>query len=147
MSLLADISWIEFAFYINKSGQRSRNEFMVIWEEKPTGFGTSFFLAVYNGVLTTGTAFHRPYLLAFLPSYVEMRHIETGLVSQMIPGSNVRLLFADTPPSVDNGCGDGRGQPTDGLQNGDEIIMPRRTASSRSAWPRAGKVKFMPDDA
>jgi hypothetical protein len=34
----------------------------------------------------------------------------------MIPGSNIRLLFADTLPSADNGGGDGQGQPTDGLQ-------------------------------
>ncbi|KAJ7894339.1 CNH domain-containing protein [Mycena leptocephala] len=58
----------KFAFYINKFGQCSRNQFMLTWEEKPTGF-----------------AFHRPYLLAFLPSYLEIRQVETGLVSQIIP--------------------------------------------------------------
>jgi hypothetical protein len=31
----------EFAFYVNKSGQRARNEFMVFWEGQPTGFGVS----------------------------------------------------------------------------------------------------------
>lgn len=30
----------EFAFYVNKSGRRARNEFMVYWEGVPTGFGT-----------------------------------------------------------------------------------------------------------
>ena len=29
----------EFAFYVNKRGQRSRREFMVYWEGMPTGFG------------------------------------------------------------------------------------------------------------
>ncbi|TFK39883.1 CNH domain-containing protein [Crucibulum laeve] len=75
----------EFAFYVNKNGRRSRTEFMVHWEGMPTGF-----------------ALHEPYVLAFEPSFVEIRHIETGLLSQVIQGSNLRLLFADTPPSVTN---------------------------------------------
>lgn len=29
----------EFAFYVNKSGWRSRREFMVFWEGNPTAFG------------------------------------------------------------------------------------------------------------
>ena len=29
----------EFAFYVNKTGWRSRREFMVYWEGSPTGFG------------------------------------------------------------------------------------------------------------
>ena len=32
----------EFAFYVNKRGQRSRKEFMVHWEGMPTGFGKLF---------------------------------------------------------------------------------------------------------
>jgi len=75
----------EFAFYVDKSGRRSRKEFMVNWEGMPTGF-----------------ALHEPYVLAFEPCFVEIRHIETGLLSQVIQGSNLRLLFADTPPSVTN---------------------------------------------
>lgn len=49
-------------------------------------------------------ALHEPYVLAFEPSFVEIRHIETGLMSQVIQGTNLRLLFADTPPSVTNGA-------------------------------------------
>ncbi|KAF8159549.1 CNH domain-containing protein [Crassisporium funariophilum] len=75
----------EFAFYVNKNGRRSRPNFMVHWEGMPTGF-----------------ALHEPYVLAFEPSFVEIRHIETGLMSQVIQGTNLRLLFADTPPSVTN---------------------------------------------
>ncbi|KAK7056393.1 RHO1 GDP-GTP exchange protein 2 [Paramarasmius palmivorus] len=78
----------EFAFYVNKTGRRSRKEFMVHWEGTPTGF-----------------ALHEPYVLAFEPCFVEIRHIETGLMSQVIQGSNLRLLFADNPPSMTNGGG------------------------------------------
>ncbi|KAG6902575.1 hypothetical protein C0995_014582 [Termitomyces sp. Mi166 len=75
----------EFAFYVNKNGRQSRKDFMVHWEGNPTGF-----------------ALHEPYVLAFEPSFVEVRHIETGHLSQVIQGANLRLLFADTPPSVTN---------------------------------------------
>ncbi|CAK5283232.1 unnamed protein product [Mycena citricolor] len=78
----------EFAFYVNRTGRRSRKNFIVYWEGTPTGF-----------------ALHEPYVLAFEPSFVEIRHIDTGLMSQVIQGSNLRLLFADTPPSVNNGTG------------------------------------------
>jgi hypothetical protein len=76
----------EFAFYVNKNGQRSRKDFIIYWEGIPSGF-----------------ALHEPYVLAFEPAFVEIRHIETGLMSQVIQGNNLRLLFADNPPSVTNG--------------------------------------------
>ena len=47
-------------------------------------------------------ALHEPYVLAFEPSFVEIRHIETGLMTQVIQGTNIRLLFADTPSVVNN---------------------------------------------
>jgi len=75
----------DFAFYVNKTGWRSRKDFMVHWEGSPTGF-----------------ALHYPYVLAFEPTFVEIRHVETGLMSQVIQGNNLRLLFADTPPSTTN---------------------------------------------
>lgn len=47
---------------------------------------------------------HYPYVLAFEPSFVEIRHCETGLMSQVIQGHDLRLIFADTPPSTTNGA-------------------------------------------
>ncbi|KAJ7203954.1 CNH domain-containing protein [Mycena haematopus] len=101
----------EFAFYVNRTGRRSRKEFMVFWEGTPTGF-----------------ALHEPYVLAFEPSFVEIRHIETGLMSQVIQGSNLRLLFADTPPSVNNGNGAGGGY---NYQGGYDPYAP---AASRAGY-------------
>jgi len=75
----------EFAFYVNKSGWRARKNFMVHWEGTPTAF-----------------ALHYPYVLAFEPTFVEVRHVETGLMVQIIQGNNLRCLFADTPPSTTN---------------------------------------------
>jgi hypothetical protein len=45
---------------------------------------------------------HYPYVLAFEPSFVEVRHVETGNLVQIITGNNIRCLFAETPPSTVN---------------------------------------------
>jgi hypothetical protein len=45
-------------------------------------------------------ALHYPYVLAFEPTFVEIRHVETGSMAQIIQGNNLRLLFADMPPST-----------------------------------------------
>jgi hypothetical protein len=50
-----------------------------------------------TGILTT--ALHYPYILAFEPTFVEVRHVETGHLVQIIPGNHIRCLFADSPPS------------------------------------------------
>ncbi|CAG8530410.1 12743_t:CDS:10 [Cetraspora pellucida] len=68
----------EFAFFINKEGWRSRPDRLITWEGTPTSF-----------------AFHYPYVLAFEPSFIEIRHIETGLLEQIIIGHNVRYLYSD----------------------------------------------------
>ncbi|KAI0791960.1 CNH-domain-containing protein [Abortiporus biennis] len=75
----------EFAFYVNRTGWRSRKEFFINWEGAPTGFALNY-----------------PYVLAFEPTFVEIRHVETGAISQIIQGNNLRCLFADTPPSTTN---------------------------------------------
>lgn len=96
----------EFAFYVNKNGWRSRKEFMVFWEGSPTGFGEipcCFSSGHYSH--DNMLALHYPYVLAFEPTFVEIRHVETGLMSQVIQGNNLRLIFADTPPSTTNTAG------------------------------------------
>jgi len=73
----------EFAFYVNKSGWRARNHFMVHWEGHPRQFALNY-----------------PFVLAFEPTFVEVRHVETGSMVQVIQGNNLRCLFADAPPST-----------------------------------------------
>jgi len=73
----------DFAFYINKNGWRSRPNWIIHWEGTPTSF-----------------ALHYPYVLAFEPTFIEIRHIHSGLMAQVIPGTNLSCLFADTPPST-----------------------------------------------
>jgi hypothetical protein len=54
-------------------------------------------------------ALHYPYILAFEPTFVEIRHIETGLLVQIIKGNNIQLLFAETPPSTTTYAGSSMG--------------------------------------
>lgn len=51
------------------------------------------------GSYRCGAALHYPYILAFEPTFVEVRHVETGHLVQIIPGNHIRCLFADAPPS------------------------------------------------
>ncbi|GAA5891836.1 hypothetical protein JCM8208_002907 [Rhodotorula glutinis] len=73
----------EFAFYVNKNGWRAKSNWIIQWE----GFPTSF-------------ALHYPYVLAFEPTFIEVRHVESGSLMQIIPGNNIKCLFADSPPSA-----------------------------------------------
>ncbi|KAK8853072.1 hypothetical protein IAR55_003773 [Kwoniella newhampshirensis] len=72
----------EFAFYVNKNGWRSRPKWAIVWEGVPTAFALQY-----------------PYVVAFEPTFIEVHHVETGHLVQIIPGSNIQCLFADTPPS------------------------------------------------
>lgn len=49
------------------------------------------------------TALQYPFVLAFEPTFVEIRNVETGAMSQIIQGNNLRCLFADTPPTSAHG--------------------------------------------
>ena len=44
-------------------------------------------------------ALQYPYVIAFEPTFVEIHHVETGHLVQIIPGNNISCSFADTPPS------------------------------------------------
>lgn len=69
----------EFAVYINRNGWRARPQFIIYWEGTPTSF-----------------ALHYPFILAFEPNFVEIRHVETGRLTQVIQSHNLRALFAAT---------------------------------------------------
>ena len=45
------------------------------------------------------TALQYPYVVAFEPTFVEVHHVETGHLVQILPASGISCLFADTPPS------------------------------------------------
>lgn len=95
-------SFPDLAFYVNRSGKRARREFVIYWEGRPTGFGAPVHRMFFVNHSTSIVAFHEPYVFAFEPTFVEIRNIDTGLMAQVIQGTNIRLLFADAPPSAAN---------------------------------------------
>ncbi|KAF9962840.1 RHO1 GDP-GTP exchange protein 2, partial [Modicella reniformis] len=66
----------EFSFYVDKTGRRARNGWIIHWEGVPTFCALSL-----------------PYVIAFDPSFIEIRHVETGDLVQIIQGNNIRCLY------------------------------------------------------
>ncbi|KEP46985.1 putative Rho guanyl-nucleotide exchange factor [Rhizoctonia solani 123E] len=77
------LCYTEFAFFVNRHGERSKNDDIIHWEGSPTAF-----------------ALHYPYIMAFDPTFIEIRHVKDGKLVQIGGGKNLRLLFADAQPSI-----------------------------------------------
>lgn len=74
---------------------------MIHWEGHPRSFGK----IIYSQKRKQAADFllialHYPYVLAFEPTFVEIRHVETGVLTQIIQGNNLRCLYAEAPPST-----------------------------------------------
>ncbi|KAG6872317.1 hypothetical protein C0995_010920 [Termitomyces sp. Mi166 len=82
LNFLATDILSEFGVYVNKKGIPSRNECIVEWEGN-----------------ADSVAFHAPYVLLFDPRFIEIRHVETGRLAQIVMGQDVRCVW------------DGRGRP------------------------------------
>ncbi|PFH46667.1 hypothetical protein AMATHDRAFT_69289 [Amanita thiersii Skay4041] len=66
----------EFGVYVNKHGDPSRSAGTIEWE------GTA-----------ERVALHSPYILLFDSRFIEIRHIETGRLAQIIPGNDIRCIW------------------------------------------------------
>jgi hypothetical protein len=72
----------EFAFYVNKNGWRTKANWLVQWEGRPTHFGTVLRNRV--DLVNLSAALHHPFVLAFEPTFVEVRHVESGALLQIV---------------------------------------------------------------
>ncbi|KAH0583069.1 hypothetical protein H2248_010954 [Termitomyces sp. 'cryptogamus'] len=70
------LCYSQVGVYVNKKGIPSRSECIVEWE------GTA-----------ESVAFHAPYVLLFDPRFIEIRHVETGRLSQIVMGQDVRCVW------------------------------------------------------
>lgn len=73
------LNYSDFSFFVNRNGWRSRSDWIIHWEGLPQGFAISY-----------------PYLIAFEPSFVEIRHIDTAELVRVITGENIRFLHENT---------------------------------------------------
>ncbi|CAE6431461.1 Rho1 guanine nucleotide exchange factor 1 [Schizosaccharomyces pombe 972h-] [Rhizoctonia solani] len=75
------VCYREFAFFVNKSGWKSEKDVVIHWEGTPTS-----------------CALHYPYIAAFSPNFVEIRHVDDGSLVQLIHESNVQCLYTESSP-------------------------------------------------
>ncbi|KAF2834577.1 citron like protein [Patellaria atrata CBS 101060] len=73
------LCYSDFSFWVNRHGWRTHPEWKITWEGNPQNF-----------------AICHPYILAFEPSFVEIRHIDTGMLMHILTAKNIRMLHTST---------------------------------------------------
>ena len=73
------LHYSEFSFFVNRNGWRARPDWLINWEGRPVTFALS-----------------HPYLLAFEPSFIEIRHLESSALVHIITAKNIRMLHSST---------------------------------------------------
>ena len=73
------LCYTDYSFFVNRNGWRARPDWKITWEGTPQAF------AIFN-----------PYILAFEPSFIEIRHMESGGLVHIITGRNIRWLHTST---------------------------------------------------
>ena len=72
------LNYSDFSFFVNKNGWRCRPDWMITWEGQPNAFALS--------LAATG------YILAFEPSFIEIRDLKTAALVHIVTGKNIRML-------------------------------------------------------
>jgi CNH domain len=83
------LNYSDFSFFVNRNGWRARPDWKIQWEGNPHAFALSY-----------------PYILAFEPSFIEIRHIETSELIHVMTGKNVRMLHSSTREVIPPAPGD-----------------------------------------
>lgn len=73
------LNYSDFSFFVNRNGWRARQDWKIQWEGTPQAFALNY-----------------PYILAFEPSFIEIRHLETSELIHVMTGKNVRMLHSST---------------------------------------------------
>jgi len=73
------LCYTDVSFFVNRDGWHSRSDWKIEWEGNPQSF-----------------AFFQPYILAFEPSFIEIRHTENGGLMHILTAKNIRMLHSST---------------------------------------------------
>ncbi|KAF2786212.1 Rho1 guanine nucleotide exchange factor 1 [Melanomma pulvis-pyrius CBS 109.77] len=73
------LSYTDYSFFVNRNGWRARPDWRITWEGNPQAF-----------------AIFHPYILAFEPSFVEIRHMESGGLIHILTAKTIRWLHTST---------------------------------------------------
>ena len=73
------LCYADYSIFVNRNGWRARPDWKIVWEGTPQAF------AIFN-----------PYILGFEPSFIEIRHMESGDLIHIITAKNIRWLHTST---------------------------------------------------
>ncbi|KAF2747211.1 CNH-domain-containing protein [Sporormia fimetaria CBS 119925] len=73
------LCYTDYSFFVNRNGWRARPDWRIAWEGTPQAF-----------------AIFHPYILAFEPSFIEIRHMDTGMLVNIVTAKNIRWLHTST---------------------------------------------------
>jgi len=73
------LNYSDFSFFVNRNGWRARQDWKIQWEGTPQAFALNY-----------------PYILAFEPNFIEIRHLETSELIHVMTGKNIRMLHSST---------------------------------------------------
>lgn len=73
------LNYSDFSFFVNRNGWRSHTDWRIAWEGQPTAFALS-----------------HGYILAFEPSFIEIRDVKTAALVHIVTGKNIRMLHEST---------------------------------------------------
>lgn len=111
----------EFGIYVNKHGAPSRTTGTIEWE------GTA-----------ERVAMHWPFILLFDSRFMEVRHVSTGLLAQIIPGNEIRSIW-DGRGTSSGSPGEGFNQPMN-LEPRIHVVMSVPEPSPHSQGNRLRSV-------
>lgn len=104
---------LEFGLFVDRQGHPSRKSGIIEWEGK-----------------ADRVAMHAPYVLLFDTRFIEIRHIETGRLAQIIAGTDIRCVW------------DGRS-----LDGGAAVVTPEGSEERMYQEPRVHAVTTMAESA
>jgi hypothetical protein len=73
------LCYTDYSFFVNRNGWRARPDWRITWEGNPQAF-----------------AIFHPYILAFEPSFIEIRHMDHAGLVHIITAKNIRWLHTST---------------------------------------------------
>ena len=73
------LNYTDYSFFVNRNGWRAKADWKITWEGQPVSFALSY-----------------PYILAFEPSFIEIRNVETSGLEHILTEKNIRLLHSST---------------------------------------------------
>lgn len=73
------LCYTDYSFYVDRNGWRARPDWRIAWEGSPQAF------AIFS-----------PYILAFEPSFIEIRHMDSGGLVHILTAKNIRWLHTST---------------------------------------------------